>query len=239
MPLSKGGIVAVVVAVVIVVGVAIWAGVTFAPKASSSSSKKYKCNGSTCQEDPNGTYSDNTCGGNCTSSVTTYNCNSTTGQRSAVQDSSGTYATNDLCKASCKPASVTTYNCDSTTGQCSAVQDSSGTYATNDLCKASCVAPKYSCNGASCQLNPNGNFTDDNCGGHCTAVSSTWNCDPTLGCQSVPGNGGAYPDQPTCQSKCKQLQCNSSAGTCTATSTTYNDTDHCAQTCTPSNTCSG
>jgi len=206
MVLSKSAIAAIVVAVVIVVGVSIWAGVTFAPKGSSAS-KKYACVNNSCSE-----------------------------------SDSGTYDTLGDCQSNCPAVTVTTFNC-TAPGTCSSVTGSGGTYATHADCTAACPAAtvkKYKCNGATCQEDDSaGNFTDDNCGGHCTAVSSTWNCDPVLGCQSVPGNGGAYPDQPTCKSKCKQLQCDSSAGTCTATSTAYNDTDHCAQTCVPSNTCSG
>ena len=97
---------------------------------------------------------------------------------------------------------------------------------------------KYACNSSNntCVESDSGTYdTLSDCQNSCKPASViTYNCDSTLGCSKVTGPGGTFADKPTCQSKCQQLQCNATTGTCTASSTSYTNVDTCNKSCTTS-----
>jgi hypothetical protein len=205
MPLSKGAIAGIVVAVVIVLGVSIWAALTFGTKSSpASGTTKYGCNNGTCSK-----------------------------------SDTGAYDTLAACQSAC-PGSSSSYNCDPVKG-CQSVPGTGGMYPTKPACDAKCQ--KVACDSGSGQCTaPSTSYMDlDQCAQNCGQKPSTssYNCDPVKGCQSVPGTGGMYPDFPTCQTKCQKVACDSGSGQCTAPSTSYTDMDSCAASCAPSSSCSG
>ena len=200
MLLSKGAIAGIIVAVVIALGVIIWAAVTFSKKTSTpSSAKKYACKNGVCSESDNGTYGVLTdCQSACTNpllNVVTFNCDGSK-QCASVIGKGGAYTSKSVCEAKCLQQ-----QCDTSSGTCTA---KSTFYQDQDICAASCTQ---------------------------VPTTYTFQCDVS-GCTKIPGTGGKFADKPSCEAKCLQQQCDTSSGNCTATSTTHQDQDICAASCT-------
>ena len=199
MLLSKGAIAGIVVAVVIALGVIIWAALTFSKKSSTpSATKKYACKNGVCSESNNGTYAVLTdCQSACTNpaNVVTFNCDGSK-HCVSVTGTGGAYTSQPLCESKCLQK-----QCDTSSGTCTAASTS---YQDVDLCAASCT-----------QVPP---------------LTYTFQCDVS-GCTKIPGTGGKFTDKTSCESKCLQQQCDTSSGTCTAKSTTHQDQDICVSSC--------
>jgi len=77
-------------------------------KAKTAATKKYKCDGSNCIEDPSGTYTEPTCGGACGGGTKKWKCN---GSGPCVEDPTGTYSTKAGCEAdtACSSTSTSSY----------------------------------------------------------------------------------------------------------------------------------
>jgi len=124
---------------------------------------KYKCDGTSCiRDDVGGTYTDNDCNSVCAEAVKKYRC---VGNQCERNDILGTY-TSSTCDGVCT-AEVKKYRCVS--GVCE--EDSVlGIYTNDPTCGGTCqAATKYSCVSGVCEEDASGTYTDDGCGGACEA----------------------------------------------------------------------
>jgi hypothetical protein len=125
--------------------------------------------------------------------------------------------------------------CDSSLGTCS--QSSTGNYGSLTDCQTACVAPassNWACDttSGSCSKSASGTYKDQtSCNTACKVGVYSYNCDGAKGCSQVPGAGGSFSDQNTCENSCKLLQCDTTIGTCTAASPTYNNMNECKADC--------
>jgi hypothetical protein len=195
----------------------------------------YNCDntlGCTKVTGPGGTFADRP---TCQSKCQQLQCDTTTGKCNAA---STTYTNVDTCNASCTTSGVITYNCDGALG-CTKVNGPGGTFADRPTCQSKCQQLQCDTTTGKCNAASTTYTNVDTCNASCTTSGViTYNCDGTLGCTKVTGPGGTFADKPTCQSKCQQLQCNSSTGQCNAASTTYTNVDTCNASCAPASTCS-
>lgn len=170
--------------------------------------------------------------------VMTYNC--TNDECVTVMDSTGTYATMELCADDCMGV-VTSYNC--TNDECVVVMDSTGTYATMELCMDDCSAAvtSYNCTNDACVVvnDDTGAYATmqlcmDDCGDDPPPVTS-YNCTNDE-CVVVNDATGTYATLTLCNASCSApvTTYNCSNGNCVSVSGsggTYSSLSACNASC--------
>ena len=215
MPLAKGAIAAIVIVVLAVVGVSIWAGITYGPKKKS---QKYSCTNKTCTADDNGQYdSEQACNSACGGAVVsatgfncipdTYTCQAPTG------NTSGQYAKIADCKAACV---APRFSCDTSNWSCSQTNDPAAPYTSKQECQAACIDPnppvKYACDSTthtcSASTGPDAKYTLKSvCQSECQAAAPRFSCDTsTWSCSQTNDPAAPYTSKQDCQAACIKPQ---------------------------------
>ena len=156
----------------------------------------WSCSNNTCKADPQGTFGDDSCNGQCTSPTpqTKYTCSA----NGCIIDPNGDFCKLSACQKYCPNTPVPVpalYNC--VNGTCAL--SANGTTLTN--CQASCPPPppppptaKYDCVNNACVTSATGPYSSSDCSGQC----------PKYGCVNnacAPVADGQYSSS-DCSGKC-------------------------------------
>ena len=190
----------------------------------------FNCDGSKgcVQVTAPGTYVDNP---TCTNACQKYSCNS---NKSTCNTPSTTFQDINLCNTACASSTSDTYNCAPDTGCVKPTDGTTGFYATSALCTANCQKLGCDSNGKKCNVVTTTYQDLPNCTTACaSSTSDTYNCAPDTGCaKATAPSVGFYATSALCTANCKQVGCDSSKGTCTTASSTYQDLPQCTSSCT-------